>query len=102
MKNLFKKDEHGRDIIYWIIAILVYAVGCAVSFGVTLVLVECFNLYWGFLLLSPLMGFIVFAPILIYQEIYVERKYKKEKEQREKRREKRLKEIKAQAEKGFY
>lgn len=101
MKNL-KKDNHGRDVIYWLLAILIYAVGCAVYFGVAILLIEFLNVYWGILLITPVMGFVIPAPLLTYQEVYVERKYRKEQEARAKRRERRLSEIKAQAEKGFY
>lgn len=101
MKNL-KKDDHGRDAIYWLVAIFIYTVGCAVYFGVAILLIEFLNVYWGILVITPVMGFIIPAPLLAYQEIYVERKYRKEQEARAKRRERRLSEIKAQAEKGFY
>lgn len=77
-----KKNYNGVIVRTWIISIISYFIGGAIYLAGSWYLVENFNLYWGVMLLAPLMGFIISAPILLRQENirhHFERKLEKEK-----------------------
>ena len=76
------KKYNAIIIRTWIISIVSYFAGGAIWLGASYWMVETFNLYWGFMLLAPMMGFIIAAPIIIRQENirkHFERKLEKEK-----------------------
>ena len=79
-----KKNYNANAIIIrsWIISFISYFIGGAIYLFASWYCVENFHLYWGLMLLAPLMGFIISAPILLRQENirhHFERKLEKEK-----------------------
>lgn len=63
-----KKNYNAVIVRTWIISIIAYFIGGAIYLAGSLYLVENFNLYWGFMILAPLMGFIIGGPVILRQE----------------------------------
>lgn len=75
-KNYEKKIRNA-----WIISFVSYFIGCLIYSLIAMLLINTGGLYWGLILLAPLVGFIIAAPIIIREENiirYFERKLKEE------------------------
>lgn len=77
-----KKNYNSIIVRTWVVSMISYFIGCAIWFGASYWMAKSFGLYWGFMLLAPLMGFIIASPIILRQENirkHFERKLEKEK-----------------------
>lgn len=77
-----KKNYNAIIIRTWIISFIGYFISSAIYLFGSWYCVEHFDLYWGFMLLAPLAGFIIGAPVILRQENirqHFERKLEKEK-----------------------
>lgn len=63
-----KKNYSAIIIRTWIISMVSYFIGSSIWFAGAYWMAETFGLYWGFMLLAPLMGFLIAAPIILRQE----------------------------------
>ena len=75
-KNYEKKIRNA-----WIISFVSYFIGCLIYSLIAMLLINIGGLYWGLILLAPLVGFIIAAPIIIREENIIrhfERKLKEE------------------------
>ena len=75
-KNYEKKIRNA-----WIISFVSYFIGCLIYSLIAMLLINVSGLYWGLILLAPLVGFIIAAPIIIREENIIrhfERKLKEE------------------------
>ena len=79
MKKNAKKEIRKA----WAISIISYFIAGLIYLVAAVWAVETFNIYWGFILLAPLAGFIIASPLLIREENIIqhfERVLKKEKD----------------------
>ena len=80
-----KKNANVKKEIYkaWVVSIVSYFVASSLYLIAIIAMIEKLGLYWGFIIITPLVGFILAAPILIREENIIqhfEKLLKKEKD----------------------